>query len=123
MKITLNHAKWGRAECTAVALPECGGFEFVSDTYILAELVVHARNGNKTQKIKTRTASADLSALMFAGRLEMSVCLIVSGKEAKKWSVPPILLTETDGTLYAFDEVESLRHRIEELEKKTTVMM
>lgn len=123
MKIELNASRWGRAEQTSVVLPESGEFEFVSSVYVLNELVIQAKNGKKTKTIKTRNGKADLSALMFAGELKMAVYLIVNGAEVKKWDVCPILITETDGEVYAFDEVTELRNRIEELEKKTTVIM
>lgn len=123
MKIELNVSKWGRAEQPSVVLPESGIFEFVSTTYKLDELVIQAKNGKKTKTVKTRDGKVDLTDLMYAGELTMSVYLIVKGKDVKRWDVCPILITETDGEVYAFDEIEFLRQRVEELEKKTTVIM
>jgi hypothetical protein len=123
MKIELNVSKWARAEQHSVALPESGIFEFVSDTYKLDDLVIQAKNGKKTKTVKSRDGKADLTDLMFAGELKMAVYLIIKGKDVKRWDVSPLLITETDGEVYAFDEVTELRNRIEELEKKTTVIM
>ena len=123
MKIVLNESRWGRAEQTSVALPESGEFEFVSPVYVLNELVIQAKNGKKTKTVKTKTGKVDLSDLMFAGELKMNVSLIIKGNGVKQWDVSPIIITETDGEIYAFDELEELRKRVEELEKKTTVIM
>lgn len=121
MKLQLGLSKVVRT--ADVALPESGIIEFISDKYYLSELVVTARNGIKTVTKKTRIMSVDLSELMFAGELEMSIVLIVRGKEAKKWVLAPVLLTEVDSSICAIDKITVLEERIKALEEKTTVIL
>lgn len=123
MKITLNYETRTRADESAITLPTEKEVVFSSDAYSLTELVVVARNGKKTLKTKTKNATADISPLLFAGLLEMSVHLIVNGQPVKKWDVVPIILREVDNALCAFDEIQDLRARVEALEKKTTVIV
>lgn len=122
MEITLGYETKARAE-SCVMLPIDSIIRFVSDTYKLSELVIVARNGDKTIKHKTKDGTVDVAPLLFAGLLEMSVHLIVKGQPAKKWDVTPIILREVDNALGAFDEIADLRSRVAELEKKTTVMV
>ena len=123
MKISLNYETRARTGESAITLPTEKDIVFTSDAYKLSELVIVARNGEKTLKAKTKNATVDISPLLFAGLLEMSVHLIVNGHPAKKWDIIPIVLREVDNALCAFDEIEELRARVEELEKKTTVIV
>lgn len=122
MNINLNYASQVRAE-DAITLPIDKEIVFSSSTYKLGELVCVARNGEKSIKVKTKSATIDISPLLFAGVLEMSVHLIARGQPVKRWDVAPIILREVDNSLCAFDEIEELRARVADLEKKTTVIV
>ena len=122
MNIQLNYETRVRAE-SSITLPTDGEIIFTSSTYKLTELVIVAKNGEKRVKGKTKNGVFDISPLLFAGVLEISVHLIVNGVPAKKWDIVPIVLREVDNSLCAFDEIEELRARVAELEKKTTVIV
>lgn len=122
MNIQLNYETRVRAE-NSITLPTEGEIIFTSSTYKLTELVIVAKNGEKRVKGKTKNGVFDISPLLFAGVLEMSVHLIVNGVPAKKWDIVPIILREVDNALCAFDEIEDLRARVAALEKKTTVIV
>ncbi len=122
MNIELNYETRARADESVITLPIDGKITLSSRTYKLDELVIVARNGDKTLKAKTKDGTVDITPLLFAGLIEMSVHLIVKGHPAKKWDIVPIILREVDNSLCAFDEIEELRARVDALEKKTTII-
>jgi hypothetical protein len=123
MKINLEYATQVRAREDVVTLPTDPVVEFSSGTYRLDELVVIARNGNKEIRKKTKDGKVDISELLFAGEIEMSVHLIKRGMAVKKWEIIPILLWEIDNTYAAFDVIRDLQFRVKALEQKTTLIV
>ena len=122
MKIELDFATTARAGEDVFTLPHDPVAVFHSSTYTLAEIVVIARNGNKEIRQKTKDCKVDLSPLMHAGVLEMTVHLIAKGNVAKKWHVVPIILNEIENEYGPFDLIADLQKRVEALEKKTTII-
>lgn len=106
-----------------VVLPDTLDFVFVSD-YALPELLIVARNGNKTEKIKTTDGTYTVPAsLLFAGTIEASVSLIARGDVVKRWSLEPILLKEIDGDFTAYAAFEEMKKQIEELFRRTEITL
>ena len=106
-----------------VVLPDTLDFVFVSD-YALPELLIVARNGNKTEKIKTTDGTYTVPAsLLFAGTIEASVSLIARGDVVKRWSLEPILLKEIDGDFTAYAAFEETKKQIAELFRRTEITL
>lgn len=110
-------------EFPEVMLPETINVVFSSPAYNLSELVVNIQNGIKNEQKKVKGCVLDISEFCFAGVIKMEVHLIANGKAVKKWVISPIILNEIDKGFEVFDEIEDIKHRLEDLERKTKVIM
>ena len=108
----------------SIVIPESLSLEIHSLIYGTDEMIVEIRNGRKTEKRKVNGAQPiDLSAFLYAGKIEMNVSLVARGQIVKKWSVVPMVIYETDGGFDAFDEINDLSNRVAALEEKTKIVL
>ena len=110
-------------DTTEIALPEDLTVTFGSPAYDLAELVVNVRNGARSEQRKVKGVPLDLSSFLYAGKIEMTVHMIVKGKPVKEWSCVPLIITEVDKGFLVLDEITDLQKRMANVEKKTSVIM
>lgn len=125
MKITLDRTT-ARPELTShtTAAGDALEVSFVSPTYGLDELIVTAKNGKKTVQGKVKGGEAlDISALLFAGVIHISVSLVAGGNTAKRWQVDPIVVKEEEAVFQLVDFVDDILARVTELENKTQIIM
>ena len=125
-KLYLTMAKRLRLEGVdeSIVLPESLSLEIYSLIYGTDEMIIEIRNGRKTEKRKVKGAQPiDLSAFLYAGKIEMNVSLVACGQIVKKWSVVPLVIYETDGGFDAFDEINDLSNRVAALEEKTKIVL
>ena len=125
-KLYLTMAKRLRLEGLdeSIVLPESLSLEIRSVIYGTDEMIIEIRNGRKTEKRKVKGAQPiDLSAFLYAGKIEMNVSLVARGHIVKKWSVVPLVIYETDGGFDAFDEINDLSNRVAALEEKTKIVL
>ena len=125
-KLYLTMAKRLRLEGVdeSIVLPESLSLEIHSLIYGTDEMIIDIRNGRKTEKRKVKGAQPiDLSAFLYAGKIEMNVSLVARGQIVKKWSVVPLVIYETDGGFDAFDEINDLSNRVAALEEKTKIVL
>lgn len=106
-----------------VVLPDTLDIAFASE-YALPELLIVARNGDKTEKTKTTDGTYTVPAsLLFAGTIEISVSLITRGEVVKRWNVEPILIKEIDGDFTAYAAIEEMQTQIAELFRRTEITL
>ena len=125
MKITIELPIVGGAKMPVsggLVLPDTLSVDFKSE-YALPELIIHARNGEKTDKEKTRNAVYTVPAeLMIPGTLEMDVALISRGEIVKRWAVEPLVIKDIDGDFTAFAAIEEMQEQIRELFRRTEII-
>ena len=121
MKIELNFAPLLRLE--NIVLPDDTIAEFSSDTYTIDDLIVCAKNGKIERKWRVKDGFCDLSPVMFAGTMELSVHLVRNGETLKTWRAVPVTIREQGGEYLACDELNDLKSRVAELEEKTKIIM
>jgi hypothetical protein len=106
-----------------LVLPE-GKTEVAFDSMYHGDFfLVEVRNGKTHCVHKVKEAPLDITDYIFAGKLEMTVSLIVRGKVARKWSVVPIAILDLSQGFTAFDELTDLQRRVAELEEKTKITL
>ena len=106
-----------------VVLPDTLDFVFTSE-YALPELLIVARNGDKTEKTKTTDGTYTVPAsLLFAGTIEISVSLIARGEVVKRWNLEPVLIKEIDGDFTAYSAFETMQAQIAELFRRTEITL
>lgn len=122
--IVLTHCPVARAGLDgAVVLPDTLNIVFASE-YALPELLIVARNGDKTEKAKTTDGTYTVPAsLLFAGTIEISVSLIARGEVVKRWNLEPILIKEIDGDFTAYAAFETMQAQIAELFRRTEITL
>lgn len=122
--IDLTHCPVARVGIDGgVVLPDTLDFVFTSE-YALPELLIVARNGDKTEKAKTTDGTYTVPAsLLFAGTIEISVTLIARGEVVKKWNLEPILIKEIDGDFTAYAAFETMQAQIAELFRRTEITL
>lgn len=122
--IDLTHCPVARVGIDGgVVLPDTLDFVFTSE-YALPELLIVARNGDKTEKAKTTDGTYTVPAsLLFAGTIEISVSLIARGEIVKRWNLEPILIKEIDGDFTAYAAFETMQAQIAELFRRTEITL
>ena len=106
-----------------VVLPDTLDFVFTSE-YALPELLIVARNGDKTEKTKTTDGTYTVPAsLLFAGTIEISISLIARGEVVKRWNLEPVLIKEIDGDFTAYAAFETMQAQIAELFRRTEITL
>lgn len=92
--------------------------EITSATYDLSNAIIALKNSNKSGRYRLTGHSFTVpEEFLFAGKLQVSIDLIVHGEVAKHWDCVPIVIKETETGFYAFGEIIELQNRITELEK------
>ena len=122
--IDLTHCPVARVGIDGgVVLPDTLDLIFTSE-YALPELLIVARNGDKTEKTKTTDGTYTVPAsLLFVGTIEISVTLIARGEVVKKWNLEPILIKEIDGDFTAYAAFETMQAQIAELFRRTEITL
>lgn len=122
--IDLTHCPVARVGIDGgVVLPDTLDLIFTSE-YALPELLIVARNGDKTEKTKTTDGTYTVPAsLLFAGTIEISVSLIARGEVVKRWNLEPILIKEIDGDFTAYAAFETMQAQIAELFRRTEITL
>ena len=91
---------------------------FSSRYYLLTDLIVELKNGQKRGKYRIREQKLAVpSEYLFAGKLEISVALMARGEVAKEWVCTPVLLKEKESGLEGADELEETKNALAALEK------
>ena len=109
---------------SGIVLPEEEVRLCFSSKYLLPELLISMKNGNIREQRKSRDGTVSIpSSLLFPGLLEIDVSLILRGQTVRRWSISPLLLKTIDGDFTAFDAVEQMQKDIEELKRKTEIIM
>lgn len=92
---------------------------FSSNTYANLTLKVFCRiNGKVTVYNAVGGQVLDITELLKAGTLEITVSHLIKGKVVKRWEVRPIVVIEETPNFALKDLLTSLEKRIEALEKK-----
>ena len=122
--IDLTHCPVARVGIDGgVVLPDTLDFVFTSE-YALPELLIVARNGDKTEKTKTTDGTYTVPAsLLFAGTIGISVSLIARGEVVKRWNLEPVLIKEIDGDFTAYAAFETMQAQIAELFRRTEITL
>lgn len=98
--------------------------EATSETYkIDLGLILSARNGKKTLQRSFFHGKVDLTTLCFAGVIEGEISLCERGEVLKAWKLTPIVIREHSADFSAHDGFAALVARVEELERKTSVIL
>lgn len=96
----------------------------LNTTYQLSELIVEFDNGGK--KVTTHHSYTNEilipKEVKFAGVLEIKITLLALGVAVKTWHVEPIVLKEVDNCLSACAEVDELKSKLAEAEKKISLL-
>jgi len=92
-------------------------FEFVTDKYDLRNLIVTFKNGEVSESVRIEKKTDLPTKLLFAGKLEIGIELIVNGETCKKWETVPILLKD-----YEKDKLQ-LGDYLSEIENKINALI
>ena len=102
-----------------VILPDTLTVRISSGCYQIDTLLISVKNGEKAGKFKVHNDDKliDLKEFLFAGKIEMTVAMLVSGEPAKKWSVEPIIIKDTGINAEAVPEIEELKAELARTKK------
>lgn len=125
MKVTIDLPTIGVAKMPVdggLVLPDNLEIEFTS-SYAIPELVVFARNGEKSEKAKITDARYTVpDSLMVAGVIEIEVAMIARGELVKRWAVEPLAIREVNGEFTAFAAFREMQEQIQELLRRTEII-
>lgn len=120
--INLNSSKIARlADCEPfiICTNDLLELEFVSTYYLLNDLVVCLKNGEKSEYLRITDRVVKVPQhLLLAGKLEVTIALVVRGETVKQWDCVPIVLKETETEFNAFEELNILQKRFDEQQKQ-----
>ena len=102
-----------------VILPDTLTVRISSGCYQIDTLLISVKNGEKTGKFKVHKDDKliDLKEFLFAGKIEMTVAMLVAGEPVKKWSVEPIIIKDTGINAEAVPEIEELKAELARTKK------
>lgn len=87
--------------------------EFTSTYYLLLDLVISFKNGNKQGKYRVYDRKFTVpEEFLFAGKLEIGIDLITRGDVAKRWTVVPVILKEAEESIKGIDEITILQDEV-----------
>lgn len=98
---------------------------FASSVYVLGTLVATVSNGEERLQFKLTKQDKEIDITDFckkAGQVEITVCLTVRGKVARRWQIEPLCVREIDGSFEVIPEIEELKERLERAEKAIAEM-
>ena len=96
-------------------LPDELQLEFKSKSVQLNNAFISLKNGNEKGQFKIKNPFVVPQRFLFGGNLEMSVKSYVGETVVKKWAIIPIKLVETEYGIHAFDFLEVLNTKYNEL--------
>ena len=121
MQATLNLAPQRvlRVLDEPVMLPDTLTVRISSGYYQIDTLLISVKNGEKTGKFKVHKDDKliDLKEFLFAGKIEMTVAMLVSGEPVKKWSVEPIIIKDAGIEAEAVPEIEEVKAELARTKK------
>ena len=121
MQATLNLTQQRvlRALDEPVILPDTLTVRISSGYYQIDTLLISVKNGEKSGKFKVHKDDKliDLKEFLFAGKIEMTVAMLVAGEPVKKWSVEPIIIKDTGINAEAIPEIEELKAELARTKK------
>lgn len=102
-----------------VILPDTLTVRISSGCYQIDTLLISVKNGEKTGKFKLHNDDKliDLKEFLFAGKIEMTVAMLVAGEPVKRWSVEPIIIKDTGIEAEAVPEIEELKAELARTKK------
>lgn len=102
-----------------VILPDTLTVRISSGCYQIDTLLISVKNGEKTGKFKVHKDDKfiDLKEFLFAGKIEMTVAMLVAGESVKKWSVEPIIIKDAGIETEAVPEIEELKAELARTKK------
>ena len=97
-----------------LVLPCNVSLRFMSDVYVLSTLSVCVKNGVISRKFTVKSGEEmDITELFsLAGKVEISVSMILNGTAVKNWRIEPIIAVEVEHTFVAIPELEALKNEI-----------
>ena len=115
--LSLSHACKNALEAPLI-LPCDVHIRFFSNVYVIPTLSIHIKNGNFKRKITTTLGEEiDISdCFLKAGKVEISVAMIINGESVKEWIVEPIIIKEIEHSFIAIPEIEDLKSRLNIIE-------
>ena len=121
MEATLNLTaqKVIRALDEPVILPDTLTVRISSGCYHIDTLIISVKNGKKAGKFKVHTDDTliDLKEFLCAGKIEMTVAMLVAGEPVKKWSVEPIIIKDAGIEAEAVPEIEEVKAELARTKK------
>ena len=121
MQATLNLTQQRvlRALDEPVILTDTLTVRISSGYYQIDTLLISVKNGEKSGKFKVHKDDKliDLKEFLFAGKIEMTVAMLVAGEPVKKWSVEPIIIKDTGINAEAIPEIEELKAELARTKK------
>lgn len=112
-------ARLSEGEPFLVGVNDTLELEFSSTHYLLLDLVISIKNGNKQGKYRVYDHKLTVpEEFLFAGKLEIGIDLIMRGDVAKRWNVVPVILKETESGVRAVDEITVLQSESAQLKKQ-----
>lgn len=102
-----------------VILPDTLTVNISSGYYQIDTLLISVKNGEKAGKFKVHKDDKliDLKEFLFAGKIEMTVAMLVAGESVKKWSVEPIIIKDAGIETEAVPEIEELKAELARTKK------
>ena len=102
-----------------VILPDTLTVRISSGCYHIDTLIISVKNGEKTGKFKIHKDDKliDLKEFLFAGKIEMTVAMLVAGEPVKRWSIEPIIIKDAGIETEAVPEIEELKAELARTKK------
>ena len=102
-----------------VILPDTLAVRISSGCYHIDTLIISVKNGEKTGKFKIHKDDKliDLKEFLFAGKIEMTVAMLVAGEPVKRWSIEPIIIKDAGIETEAVPEIEELKAELARTKK------
>lgn len=106
-------ARLSEGEPFLVGVNDTLELEFISTYYLLLDLVISLKNGNKQGKYRVKDRKFTVpEEFLFAGKLEIGIDLITRGDVAKRWTVVPVILKEAESGVKSIDEITVLQDKV-----------
>ena len=96
-------------------LPDELQLEFKSKSVQLNNAFISLKNGNEKGQFKMKNPFVVPQRFLFGGNLEITIKSYVGETVIKKWAIVPIKLIETEYGIHAFDFLEMLNAKYNEL--------
>lgn len=112
-----KQARLSDGEPFLIAVNEDLELEFSSSCYVLTDLVICLKNGNRQGQHRIRDGHLIVPMkYLLAGNLEIGINLMAQGEIAKHWDCVPVVIKELDGGYCATDAITALSEKVSEME-------